>query len=77
MASNQSPLKIARTVAGLTQAELAEKAGLDPTYISQIERGRKQPGRHFRRAVSDALKLREGLLFPNVAGAKSAEETAD
>jgi transcriptional regulator with XRE-family HTH domain len=28
----------------LTQEKLAEKAGLDPTYISGIERGLRNPG---------------------------------
>lgn len=28
----------------LTQESLAEKAGLDPTYISGIERGLRNPG---------------------------------
>jgi transcriptional regulator with XRE-family HTH domain len=28
----------------LTQEKLAEKAGLDPTYISGIEPGRRNPG---------------------------------
>ncbi len=33
-----------RDVRGLTQEKLAEKSGLDPTYISGIERGLRNPG---------------------------------
>jgi len=34
----------AREAKDLTQEKLAEKAGLDPTYISGIERGLRNPG---------------------------------
>lgn len=33
-----------REVKSLTQEKLAELAGLDPTYISGIERGLRNPG---------------------------------
>lgn len=33
-----------REVRELTQEKLAEKSGLDPTYISDIERGQRSPG---------------------------------
>ncbi|RME92826.1 MAG: XRE family transcriptional regulator [Verrucomicrobia bacterium] len=32
-----------RAARGWTQEQLAEAAGLDPTYISGIERGRRNP----------------------------------
>ena len=34
-------IRSARIVAGLTQEQVAEAAGISPTYISDIERGRK------------------------------------
>jgi transcriptional regulator with XRE-family HTH domain len=34
----------AREAKQFTQEKLAEKAGLDPTYISGIERGLRNPG---------------------------------
>lgn len=36
-------LRAAREAQQLTQEQLAEKAGLDPTYISGIERGVRNP----------------------------------
>lgn len=37
-------LKQNRELKGLTQESLAEKAGLDRTYLSDIERGTRNPG---------------------------------
>ena len=39
----------------LTQEKLAEKAGLDPTYISGIERGLRNPG------IKNVAKLAKAL----------------
>jgi transcriptional regulator with XRE-family HTH domain len=36
-------LRAARLRAGLTQEELAHRAGVDRSYISQLERGLKSP----------------------------------
>jgi transcriptional regulator with XRE-family HTH domain len=41
----------------LTQEKLAEKAGLDPTYISGIERGLRNPG------IKNVAKLARALGF--------------
>jgi len=41
----------------LTQEKLAEKAGLDPTYISGIERGRRNPG------IKNVARLAKALGF--------------
>ncbi len=40
-----------------TQEKLAEKAGLDPTYISGIERGLRNPG------IKNVAKLAKALGF--------------
>lgn len=39
----------------LTQEKLAERAGLDPTYISDIERGLRNPG------IKNVAKLAKAL----------------
>lgn len=36
-------VRMARTTAGLTQEELAERAGLDRSYIGGVERGDRNP----------------------------------
>jgi transcriptional regulator with XRE-family HTH domain len=39
-------LKKYRRIAGLTQRQLARKAGVDPTLISRLERGERQRARY-------------------------------
>lgn len=46
-----------REARGLTQEKLAEKAGLDPTYISGIERGLRNPG------IKNVARLAKALGF--------------
>ena len=41
LVEGESPLRVWREHRGLTQTALAERAGVDKTYISQIEAGRK------------------------------------
>jgi transcriptional regulator with XRE-family HTH domain len=41
----------------LTQEKLAERASLDPTYISDIERGLRNPG------IKNVAKLAKALGF--------------
>ncbi len=49
-------VKAARLAAGLTQQELAERVGIDRTYLVRIETGAiKQPGLDLRRRIQSAL----------------------
>lgn len=43
MKDSRSPVRGARLAAGLSQAELARRAGMDHTFISRIESGRTSP----------------------------------
>ncbi len=53
-------LRDLRETAGLTQEELAERAGLTAKTISLLERGeRKRPYPHTVRSLADALELSE------------------
>jgi transcriptional regulator with XRE-family HTH domain len=50
----------------LTQEKLAEKAGLDPTYISGIERGLRNPGIKNVARLAKALGLTTADLCKGV-----------
>src|SRR5918997_5435979 len=60
-ASFGSYLRGLRLAAGLTQEELALRAGLSPNAVGALERGaRRRPYPHTVRSLSDALNLAEG-----------------
>lgn len=50
-------LRSAREGKGLSQAEFAEKAGLQPSAISHFETGRRAPSFENLRALADALSV--------------------
>ena len=56
----------AREKKELTQEKLAEKAGLDPTYISGIERGLRNPGIKNVARLAKALGLTTARLCEGV-----------
>lgn len=56
-------IKEIRTQKGLTQEQLAEKAGLNPKYISGIERGMENPTLETFIKVSESLDTSIGNLF--------------
>jgi transcriptional regulator with XRE-family HTH domain len=61
-------LRSLRRAAGLTQEELASKAGLTAKAISVLERGeRRRPYPHTVRALADALGLGEADRAPLLA----------
>ena len=50
-------LRDARTDRGETQRDVADRAGISMQYLSEIERGRKEPSSEMLAAVSGALGL--------------------
>lgn len=48
-------LRARRKAAGLTQFDLAEKSSLHRNYVSELERGCKEPGFHVLRKLVRAL----------------------
>jgi putative transcriptional regulator len=58
-----SPIALRRFVAGMTQADLAERAGISRDTISRLERG-EHPRLVTARALAHALGVHVGDLFP-------------
>ncbi len=55
---------------GLSQEELAEKAGCHPTYVSQIERGEKNATIESIEKLSTALCIPMSKLFEFLGGSR-------
>ena len=52
-----SKIKTLRNEAGLSQEKLGELTGLDRTYISDIERGKRNPSLKSLEKLAKALKI--------------------
>ncbi len=55
--AGENPVKVWRGYKGMTQADLAEAAGLDQADVSRIERGQREPSGRTLRALADALDV--------------------
>ena len=64
-------LRIARAIAGVEQKQLAAEAGLDPSHISLIEKGTRQP------SIGAVAKLCKALQIPEPLFAMLAAEGSD
>lgn len=58
---------------GLNQEELAEKCGLHPTYIGQVERGEKNATLESVSKIANGLSLPLSKLFENM-GSEADDE---
>ena len=61
-------LREAREAQGARLVDVAERAGISPQYLSEIERGRKEPSSEMIAAVTGALSLDLDVLLINIAG---------
>jgi transcriptional regulator with XRE-family HTH domain len=52
-----------RRRSGLTQAELASRAGYARSYISRVEGGDAKPSARYRAAIARELRVPEDLIF--------------
>ena len=52
-----NPVRVWREYRGMKQKELAEKAGLKPSFLSQIERGSKQGSLETLKNIAKALNV--------------------
>jgi transcriptional regulator with XRE-family HTH domain len=55
-------VRIARTVRGLSQKELAERLAFDASYICLLEAGRRKPTDQILKKISRTLRLPVELL---------------
>lgn len=61
-------LRATREEQGGRLVDVAEKAGISPQYLSEIERGRKEPSSEMIAAVSGALEIGLDDLLIGIAG---------
>jgi len=61
-ARQESPVKILRQHRGLTQSELARKAGISRPYLTEIETGKKDGSVRAIRSIADALEVQIGMI---------------
>jgi transcriptional regulator with XRE-family HTH domain len=58
-------MKLARLYRGMSQSELAEKAGLKQAQVSRLESGTREPRLQTARKLAEALGVDVDLLFPS------------
>ncbi len=63
-------LKRARDEAGLNQEEVAHRANIDRSYLSQLENGRKSPTLELLFRVCAALGIKASTLVARVERAR-------
>ena len=61
-------LRSYRTAQGLSQEKLAERAGLHPTYIGQVERGEKNLTIESLEKITRALDIPVSCVFEKIEG---------
>ena len=68
-------LKKHRTVKGLSQEALAEKAGLHPTYIGLVERSLRNPSLNAASALAKALDVTLSKLVTEAEAVQKGAKT--
>jgi ribosome-binding protein aMBF1 (putative translation factor) len=61
-------LRTAREERGSRLVDIAQRAGISPQYLSEIERGRKEPSSEMIAAVTGALGVDLADLLAEIAG---------
>ena len=55
--AGESPIRVYRDHRGLTQKQLADRAGINPVYLSQIERGKRTGSARTLASIASALDI--------------------
>jgi transcriptional regulator with XRE-family HTH domain len=66
-------VRLLRSGRGLTQEQLAERAGISVDFLSLIERGKSSPSFENLDELADALKVSVAELFSFEGGRSEAE----
>ncbi|WEX09637.1 helix-turn-helix transcriptional regulator [Chelativorans sp. AA-79] len=66
-------MRLARIAAGFSQEELADRAGIDRTYVSGIERGKRNPTIAVVARFAEALGTTTANLLARGAYAGSSQ----
>ena len=61
-----SRIKDIRNKKGLTQEQLSESAGINPKYLSSIERGKENPTLKILLKLSQSLNVNLDEIFSNI-----------
>jgi transcriptional regulator with XRE-family HTH domain len=65
-------MKRRRAKLAISQMELAERAGISPGYVGEVEMGRKFPSPEILERIASALGIRPYRLFMSDADAAAA-----
>ena len=69
-------IRDARTKKGMTQAALAEQAGISPSDVGKIERGEKEPAQDVLKRMAKALGVTQKSLLDAASGTTSGKKTS-
>jgi transcriptional regulator with XRE-family HTH domain len=70
-------IRTERSALGISQEELAERAGLHRTYVSDLERGARNPSIVSVEKIAEALNLSLLSLFERVRPRSHSKEGAN
>jgi CheY-like chemotaxis protein len=70
-------IKSDRSALGISQEELAYRAGLHRTYISDLERGARNPSIQSIEKIASALQISVSMLFEQAGSGSQAKELVE
>lgn len=70
-------IKSGRSQLGISQEELAYRAGLHRTYVSDLERGARNPSIESIEKLARALQVSVSMLFQQATGAMGAKQLVE